>query len=225
MAKLLLNESDRALRDTLPPQLRRGGFEVIVADDARHVMALARAHQPDVVVLDVATEGPAGYAICRNLRQELHTPVILLTGNEDRRATPEDAAHSADGFLAKPLILSEFLEYLESVLRCPRPIPQAPIVFRSGDLWLDMRSRNVVLAGRPLALTAKEFHLLAEFMKHKGVLLTRDELLQRVWGANHNGDRRTLDVHISWLRRKIESDHGRAARIRTIRNLGFRFEG
>lgn len=223
MTKLLLVEDDQTLRDTLSLNLTREGYEVIQADDGLRALELAREHAPDLIVLDVMLPGLDGLTVCRTLRRETDAPIVLLTarGSEVDRIVGLDTG--ADDYIAKPFSLGELLARLRAVMR--RGQRRSEMKLQSGDLILDLVGHRAARGGKPLTLPPKEFDLLAELIRHRGAVLTRDLLLQRVWGFDFAGDSRTVDVHIRWLREKIENDPANPTRIETVRGLGYRFSG
>lgn len=223
MTKLLLVEDDQTLRETLAYNLTREGYTVLQTDNGVTALDWAREHQPDLIVLDVMLPGLDGLTVCRTLRRESDAPIVLLTARsgEVDRIVGLDAG--ADDYIVKPFSLGEFLARLRAVLRRGRH--KVEMKLQAGDLTLDLVSHRAWRRGQPLNLTPKEFDLLAELIRHRGAVLTRDLLLQRVWGFDFDGDTRTVDVHIRWLREKIEDDPAHPQRIETVRGLGYRFEG
>lgn len=221
--RLLIIEDDQTLRDTLSYNLKGEGYEVLQAGDGITGLNIAREEKPDLIVLDVGLPGLDGLTVCRTLRREMDIPIILLTarGGEVDRIVGLDSG--ADDYIAKPFSLGELLARLRAVLR--RGQGASTTKLKSGNLSVDLVGRRVYLADTELSLTPREFDLLAELIRHKGAVLTRDLLLQRVWGFDFAGDTRTVDVHIRSLREKIEIDPAHPERIQTMRGLGYRFEG
>lgn len=223
MTRLLIVEDDQTLRDTLAYNLHGEGYEVIQAGDGITGLNLAREQKPDVILLDVMLPDLDGLTVCRTLRHETNVPIVLLTARSGEVDRIVGLDSGADDYIVKPFSVGELLARLRAVLRRGR---QAPLVrLESGDLTLDLVAHRAWRGDRPLSLSPKEFDLLAELMRHKGAVLTRDLLLQRVWGFDFAGDTRTVDVHIRWLREKIEEDPANPKRIETVRGLGYRFEG
>lgn len=223
MTRLLIVEDDQTLRDTLAYNLQGEGYEVIHAGDGVTGLNLAREQKPDIILLDVGLPELDGLTVCRTLRREMDVPIVLLTarGGEVDRIVGLDSG--ADDYIAKPFSFGELLARLRAVLR--RGQRGSTTQLKSGNLTLDLVGRHVYCAGKELNLKPREFDLLAELIRHKGAVLTRDLLLQRVWGFDFAGDTRTVDVHIRWLREKIEEDPANPQRIETVRGLGYRFEG
>jgi DNA-binding response OmpR family regulator len=223
MTKLLLVEDDQTLRETLAYSLAREEYEVIETDNGVTALDLARKHKPDLIVLDVMLPGLDGLTVCRTLRHEMNAPIVLLTARSGEVDRIIGLDTGADDYIVKPFSLGELLARLRAVLRRGRREPETKL--QAGDLTLDLVGHRASRARQLLNLSPKEFDLLAELIRHKGAVLTRDLLLQRVWGFDFSGDTRTVDVHIRWLREKIEDDPAKPQRIETVRGLGYRFEG
>jgi DNA-binding response OmpR family regulator len=223
MTKLLLVEDDQPLRETLTYNLSREGYAVLETDNGIVALDLAREHKPDLVVLDVMLPGLDGLTVCCTLRHEMDVPIVLLTARSGEVDRIVGLDTGADDYIVKPFSLGELLARLRAVLRRGRREPETEL--RSGDLALDLVAHRAACGGQVLNLSPKEFDLLAELMRHKGAVLTRDLLLQRVWGYDFGGDTRTVDVHIRWLREKIKDTPASPRRIETVRGLGYRFEG
>jgi DNA-binding response OmpR family regulator len=223
MTKLLLVEDDQTLREALVYNLTREGYEVVETGDGVTALDLAREHKPDLVLLDIMLPGLDGLTVCRTLRREMDVPVVLLTARSGEVDRIVGLDTGADDYILKPFSLGELLARLRAVLRRGRREPETKL--QANDLTLDLVGHRAFYKELPLALSPKEFDLLAELIRHKGAVLTRDLLLQRVWGFDFSGDTRTVDVHIRWLREKIEDDPANPLRIETVRGLGYRFEG
>ncbi len=223
MPKLLLVEDDQTLLDTLSFNLMREGYDVIRASDGVAALDLAREHKPDLIVLDVMLPGLDGLTVCRTLRREMDVPIVLLTARSSEVDRIVGLDTGADDYIVKPFSLGELMARLRAVMR--RGQHRVETKLQSGDLLLDLVGHRAVRNGKSLNLPPKEFDLLAELIRHKGAVLTRDLLLQRVWGFDFAGDSRTVDVHIRWLREKIENDPANPTRIETVRGLGYRFSG
>jgi len=223
MTKLLLVEDDQTLRETLAYNLTREGYTVIEADNGVTALDLAREQQPDLIILDVMLPELDGLTVCRTLRREMDVPIVLLTARSGEVDRIIGLDSGADDYIVKPFSLGELLARLRAVLRRGRREPETKL--QSGDLVLDVVGHRAWRGNQLLTLSPKEFDLLAELVRHKGAVLTRELLLQRVWGFDFEGDTRTVDVHIRWLREKIEDDPATPQRIETVRGLGYRFEG
>ncbi len=223
MTKLLLVEDDQTLLDTLAYNLTNEGYDVVKARDGVAALDLAREQKPDLILLDIMLPGLDGLTVCRTLRRETRAPIVLLTARSGEVDRIIGLDSGADDYIVKPFSLGELYARLRAVLRRGRS--ETATKLQSGDLTLDLVGHRAARAGQPLNLTPKEFELLAELLRHKDAVLTRDLLLQRVWGFDFAGDSRTVDVHIRWLREKIEEDPANPQRIETVRGIGYRFSG
>ena len=223
MTKLLLVEDDQTLRETLAYNLAREGYEVVQAGDGVAALDLARQQRPDLTLLDIMLPGLDGLTVCRTLRHETNILIVLLTARSGEVDRIVGLDSGADDYIVKPFSLGELLARLRAVLRRGRS--DSAIRLQSGDLVLDLLAHRAYRGDVGLNLTPKEFDLLAELIRHKGAVLTRELLVERVWGFDFGGDTRTVDVHIRGLREKIETDPADPQRIQTVRGLGYRFEG
>ncbi len=223
MTKLLLVEDDQILRETLALNLVREGYEVIHTGDGIAALNLVREHQPDLVLLDIMLPGLDGLTVCRTLRRESQVPIVLLTARSSEVDRIVGLDSGADDYVVKPFALGELLARLRAVSR--RGQRDAVSRLQSGDLSLDLLSHRAQQNGQALNLSPKEFDLLAELIRHKGAVLTRDLLIERLWGVDFEGDMRAVDVYVHSLREKIEADPERPRRIQTVRGVGYRFEG
>jgi len=212
------------VRETLALNLRGEGYDVEVADDGETALEMARALKPDLLVLDVMLPLLDGLTVCRVVRKESQMPIILLTARGTETDKIIGLETGADDYIVKPFSLGEFLARVRAALRRGHsPEPATALV--SGDLRLDLLSRRCYLGEEELQLAPREFELLTTLVRNRGVVLTRDLLLATVWGDDYWGDSRTVDVHIRWLRQKIEQDPSAPVRIQTLRGVGYRFEG
>ena len=225
MTKLLIVEDEATLRDALAYNLAKEGYEVTQSGDGAKALELARGNKYDLIVLDIMLPSLDGLSFCRVLRKEQATPIIMLTargGEVDRIIGLESGA---DDYIVKPFSLGEFLARVRAVLRRAPSEALRSDRLESGGLSLDLAARRVSLGEREVKLSHKEFDLLATLVRNKGAVLSRDLLLDQVWGFDHIGDDRTVDVHVRWLREKIEADPSEPRRIVTVRGVGYRFEG
>ncbi len=229
-ARVLVVEDDETLRFTLEHNLRREGYTVLAAARGDDGLRMAREETPDVIVLDVMLPGIDGIQVARILRRHAAVPIIMLTalGAEGDRVAGLDAG--ADDYLAKPFGMRELLARVRALLRrsgssVPIATPDLPGALTSGDLHLDLPRREVRRDGNLLKLKPKEFELLLFFVRHPGRVFSRDQILAEVWGDDFAGGPRTVDVHVRWLRQKIENDPARPERLRTARGSGYLFEG
>lgn len=231
--KVLLVEDEPALLETLEYNLARQGYEVVKATDGPGALEVARRERPDVIVLDVMLPGLDGFEVCRILRQEMSVPIIMLTARADEVDRIVGLEVGADDYLAKPFSMRELLARVKALLRRVRLIREemvaddgpAPSRLDFGDLTIDLLRREVERAGQVLHLKPKEYELLLFLAHHRGMVLSRDLILERVWGWQYDGTTRTVDVHLRWLREKIEPDPANPTRLVTVRGIGYRFEG
>jgi DNA-binding response OmpR family regulator len=220
----MIVEDDTTLRETLALNLRSEGYEVVEAEDGEVGLERAREAALDLVVLDVMLPKLDGLTLCRILRRESRVPIILLTARGTETDKIIGLESGADDYVVKPFSLGELLARVRAGLRRGRS-PEPATELNSADLRLDLLSRRAFLEGSELELAPREFELLATLMRNRGAVLTRDLLLASVWGDDYVGDSRTVDVHIRWLRQKIEQDPSQPQRIVTLRGVGYRFEG
>ena len=204
-ATILLVEDDATVRETLALNLRSEGYSVLEAEDGEQGLALARSSELDLVVLDVMLPKVDGLTVCRIMRRESEVPIILLTARGTETDKIIGLETGADDYIVKPFSLGEFLARVRAAMRRGRSAAPATELV-SQDLRLDLLARRAYLGDKELQLAPREYELLATLMRNKGAVLTRDLLLARVWGEDYIGDSRTVDVHIRWLRQKIEPD-------------------
>jgi DNA-binding response OmpR family regulator len=223
--RILIVEDETTLRETLAYNLTNEGYQVQKSGDGAEALEMARAEKFDLIVLDILLPNLDGLTFCHILRREQSTPIIMLTargGEVDRIMGLESGA---DDYIVKPFSLGEFLARVRAVLRrAPSEVARTDRI-ESGDLALDLAARRVTVGGREVKLSHKEFDLLAALVRNKGAVLSRGLLLEQVWGYDHISDDRTVDVHVRWLREKIEADPSEPQRIATVRGVGYRFEG
>lgn len=225
MSTILLVEDDPVLSETLRYNLEREGYAVINAQDGVVGLERARRDQPDMVILDVMLPRLDGFSICRILRQESEVPILILTARQDEIDRIAGLELGADDYVAKPFSLGELLARVRAIMRrSDRRISMLREVLDAGAIRLDTGSRRAWRDNVELNLSQKEFDLLACLMRNRGIALSRDVLLERVWGYDFLGDSRTVDVHIRWLREKVEPDPGKPTYIQTVRGIGYRFE-
>ena len=184
---------------------------------------MARSGQPDLIILDLMLPELDGLAVCHAVRKEQDTLIIMLTARTGEMDRIVGLESGADDYVVKPFNLGELLARTRAVLR-RAPSSGRPDMLESDGLEMDLISRRVTLGERDIALTPKEFDLLAELMRNPGVVLSRDAILAKVWGYDYLGESRTVDVHVRWLREKIEEDPSNPQRIVTVRGVGYRFD-
>jgi DNA-binding response OmpR family regulator len=223
MPSILVVEDDRLLRDLLSGHLEQEGYTVFSAIDGEEGLARARAEKPDVCVLDVMLPKLDGLSLCRILRRELDPGIIMLTARASEVDRVIGLDSGADDYVVKPFSLPELTARVRAALRrSPSQKPQQQL--QSGELRLDLPARRAYRSDREIKMTNKEFDLLAVLLRNKGAVLTRDLLISQVWGDDFEGDPRTVDVHIRWLREKIEDDPSKPLRLQTVRGVGYRID-
>jgi DNA-binding response OmpR family regulator len=227
MAKILIVEDETTVRETLADNLRAEGFETLAAADGATGLNVAREQSPDLVILDLMLPELDGLSLCRILRRHSDVPIIMLTARGTEMDRIAGLETGADDYVVKPFSMGELLARVRAQLRRAGGEKRASAAVRlqSGNLTLDLVARRALLGDAELKLTHREFDLLAELMRNQGAVLSRDLLLSRVWGYDYVGDSHTVDVHIRWLREKIEADPSAPKRITTLRGVGYRFEG
>ncbi len=235
--KILVVEDELTLQETLAYNLKRQGYEVEAAGDGSAALEIARRWNPNMIILDIMLPGMDGFEVCRILRQEMNTPILMLTARDDEIDRVVGLEVGADDYMTKPFSMRELMARVKAMLRRVRLVREEvnagsvqsaenlSQTMEFGNLILDLTRREVRLDGNPLSLKPKEYELLLFLAQHRGQVLSREFILERVWGWNFIGDSRTVDVHIRWLREKIEQDSSNPARIITVRGAGYRFEG
>ncbi len=227
MTTVLVVDDEPALVATLRYNLEREGFEVIAAYDGEAGLEAARQKRPDLVILDLMLPVMDGFDVCRLLRREMPAPVLVLTAKTDEVDKIVGLELGADDYMTKPFSMRELLARVRALLRRAQGPPERGEreTLASGDLLADVRRHQAFRDGEVLALRPKEYELLLFLMRNRGRAFTRDELLNRVWGYDFAGDSRTVDVHVRWLREKIEREPGKPTRVITLRGVGYRFDG
>jgi DNA-binding response OmpR family regulator len=225
MPSILLVEDDPTLSETLRYNLEREGYSVVAAGDGVQALELARRERPDLLILDVMLPRLDGFSVCRILRQESDVPILMLTARQDEVDRIAGLELGADDYVSKPFSLGELLARVRAIMRRTdrQPAGNREVLDAAG-LHVDTGSRRAWRDGSEVALAQKEFDLLTCLIRNRGMALSRDVLLERVWGYDFAGDSRTVDVHIRWLREKIEPDPSRPIYIQTVRGVGYRFE-
>jgi DNA-binding response OmpR family regulator len=229
MVKVLVIEDEEVLVNNLADKLKAEGFNVVVARDGENGLEKIRSEHPDLIVLDIMLPGLDGLSICRMVRHDTstaHIPIIMLTARGTEVDKIVGLESGADDYIVKPFGLGEFLARVRAVLRrVPGRMTLQQDEMVSNDLRLNMTARRVFKDSEEVKLSNKEFDLLAELMRNRSAVLSRDLILTKVWGYDYFVDKRTVDVHIRWLREKLEDDPSNPRRIVTVRGVGYRFEG
>jgi len=232
---ILVVEDEPALRDTLSYNLKKDGFTVESVGDGRAALESARKLKPNLIILDIMLPELDGFEVARILRKEMTTPILMLTARDDEIDRVVGLEVGADDYLTKPFSMRELMARVKAQLRRTRLLQeelgkmganqtkQEKLTF--DNLVINITRREVVLNGEPIQFKPQEYELLVFFAEHKGQMLSREFILERVWGWDFIGDSRTVDVHVRWLRQKIENDPSNPVRIITVRGGGYRFEG
>ena len=230
---ILVVEDEPSLQETLAYNLKKEGYTVEAVGDGRAALDAARRIKPDLIVLDLMIPELDGFEVARILRKEMTTAILMLTARDDEIDRVVGLEVGADDYLTKPFSMRELMARVKAQLRRTRmlreelgkaaSIPHEILTF--GNLVIDVTRREVTLHKKPLPLKPKEYELLLFLAEHKGQMLSREFILERVWGWDYIGDSRTVDVHVRWLRQKIETEAGSPKRIITVRGGGYRFEG
>ncbi len=224
--KILLVEDDRNLLHVLDYNLTREGYNVITAVDGVAALDMAREQRPVLIILDLMLPGLDGFEVCRILRKEMSTPILMLTAKDEEVDKIVGLEIGADDYMTKPFSMRELLARVRAMLRRVGMIEPSredmPLCL--GNLEIDTSRRIVTVDGRSLKMTAKEFDVLAFLARNKGIVFSRQRLLEKVWGYEYAGNTRTVDVHIRRLRQKIEASPGRPKRLLTVRGVGYKLE-
>jgi len=223
--KILIVEDEETMVTSLRALLSREGYQVIAARDGPDGVDAANTSRPDLILLDLALPGLDGLEVCRRVRAFSTAPIIMLTARAGEGDKVTGLEVGADDYVPKPFSPRELIARVKAQLRRAQAYAQAneQDLLEVGDIAMDVPSRTVRARGREVPLPPKEFDLLRVFLANPDRVLGRDYLLDRVWGEDHVGDVRTLDVHIRWLREKIERDPSKPAHILTVHGVGYRF--
>jgi len=220
-------EDEASLAESIRYNLEREGFAVEIAADGRRALELFRDSGPDLVILDLMLPEVTGLDVCRAIRLESSVPVIMVTAKDSEADKVAGLELGADDYVTKPFSMRELLSRVRANLRRARIGPRADLdeIVMGGPVELDVARHEAQVRGRAVAFPPKEFDLLETFLRRKGRLLTRDFLIDLVWGSDYFGDTKTLDVHIKRIRRKIEEDPHHPVHLVTVRGLGYKFVG
>lgn len=232
--KVLVVDDEIALQETLEYNLAKQGYQVFTAADGLAAIEIARREKPDLIVLDLMLPGLDGLEVCRALRRDMNVPILMLTARADEVDRIVGLEIGADDYLTKPFSMRELLARVKALLRRVRLTREEALaealtaendILSAGDLVVDQSRRVAYRGGQALALKPRELDLLAYLLRHRGVALSREQLLQQVWGWDYVGSTRTVDVHVRWLREKVEDDPAAPSRIVTVRGIGYRLDG
>jgi two-component system response regulator RegX3 len=225
--RILIVEDEPSLADTMRYNLEREGFSVSLAEDGRRALERFRLEPPALVILDLMLPEMSGLDVCRKIRAESGVPIIIVTAKDSEADKVAGLELGADDYVTKPFSVRELVSRVRANLRRARPSadgsPADEDVLSGGGVRMDVARHEVVVRGGPVAFPPKEFELLEVFLRRKGRLLTREYLIDEVWGPDYFGDTKTLDVHVKRVRRKIEQDPHSPIHLVTVRGLGYKF--
>ena len=224
--KILIVEDDPNILEALKYNLGKEGYDTLTAIDGAQALEAARANKPNLIVLDIMLPKMSGFEVCRILRKEMAVPILMLTARDDEIDKVTGLDLGADDYMTKPFSMRELMARIRAMLRraeIQAVIPEIPVKY--GDLEIDILHHVITRAGITLNLSPKEFDLLVFLTANKSLVFSRDQLLEKVWGYEYSGDTRTVDVHIRWLREKIEENSEEPKRLITVRGVGYKFEG
>ena len=232
-SKILVVEDDRNLLEVLKYNLAKEGHTVVTATDGVQALDIARSEKADLIVLDIMLPRLDGFEVCRILRREMTTPILMLTAKAEETDKVVGLELGADDYMTKPFSMREFLARIKAMMRRAEIVKigessakeAAAAIIKVGELEIDFARHTVSRSGTLIDLSPKEFDLLAFLAKNREQVFSRDQLLEKVWGYDYAGDTRTVDVHIRWLRQKIESDPANPKHLLTVRGIGYKFEG
>lgn len=225
MKTIQLVEDEASIAEPLVYQLERQGYRVLWDDDGARALDRFASDTPDIVLLDLMLPGMSGEDVCRAIRKDSSVPIIMLTAKTSEVDRVVGLELGADDYVTKPFSTRELIARINAVMRRSRP-PSPPTlagVLTAGDIRLDRDAHETAVAGNPVSLTPKEFEVLELLMLRQGKLVTREDILDEVWGPEYVGDTRTLDVHVKRIREKCEADPRRPRHVTTVRGLGYKF--
>jgi len=227
--KILIVEDDSSLRETLKYTLLKESYQVVMSADGIEGLETARREKPALIILDVMLPGMSGFEVCRILRRETTVPIIMLTAKTEETDKIVGLEIGADDYITKPFSIRELLARVRAMLRRAEMAERQPgeeaSLLKINELEIDLSRHRVSRDGTTLELTPKEYDLLVFLASNRGFVFNREQLLEKVWGYDYTCDNRTVDVHIRWLRRKIEADPHQPKYFITVRGTGYKLEG
>ena len=225
MTRVLVVEDEQSLREPLVYLLEKEGYEVLDAADGNAAIELFKSTNPDIVLLDLMMPGMSGNEVCRVIRQTSNVPVIMLTAKDSEIDKVVGLEIGADDYVTKPYSTRELLARMKAVLRRnSEPTAVTDGLLEGGPVSMDVDRHLVFVNGQKVAMPLKEFELLELLLENRNRVLTRAQIIDRVWGSNYFGDTKTLDVHVKRIRSKIEDDPARPVHLVTVRGLGYKIE-
>jgi len=225
--KILVVDDEAPIVEAVAYNLRKEGYDVVTAADADQCLEMVKREKPDLVVLDVMLPSASGFDVCKRLRKQGSIPIIMLTARAEETDRVVGLELGADDYLTKPFSMRELLVRIKGILRrsAPRADEQDDVVVEVTGIRIDPIRHEVTVDGRSVNFTPKEFDLLHYMVRHPGRVMTRQVLLDQVWGVDAYVEDRTIDVHVRWLREKIEVDPSQPRRLLTVRGVGYKFVG
>jgi two-component system response regulator RegX3 len=225
MTLVLVVEDEPNLREPLVYLLEKEGYEVIEAEDGNQAIDAYKRKNPDLILLDLMLPGISGNEVCRLIRQESQVPIIMITAKDTEIDKVVGLEIGADDYITKPYSTRELLARMKAVLRRgSEPLATDTGILKAGPVVMDLDRHTVSVNGEPIQMPLKEFELLELLIENVNRVLTRGQIIDRVWGSNYFGDTKTLDVHVKRVRSKIEEDPSRPRHLITVRGLGYKFE-
>lgn len=222
MHKILIVEDEANIRELISYNLINNNYKVLEAEDGLQGLEMSIKEKPDLILLDLMLPGMNGLDICKDLRERgSKIPIIILTAKNEDIDKVMGLEFGADDYMTKPFSVHELMARIKAVLRRSEQINEVKYITR-GDLAIHIERHEVLVDGKAVELSLKEFDLLKTLAEHKGMVMTRDQLLDKVWGIDYDGENRTVDVHIRYLRRKLGDEEGESKYIQTIRGMGYK---
>ena len=222
--KVLVVDDENPIVEAVAYNLRKEGFQALTASDAEQCLDIARTERPDLIILDVMLPSASGFDVCRMLRKQNDVPIIMLTARAEETDREVGLELGADDYITKPFSMRELMARVKTVLRRTHVgAVSTESIVKAGNLTVDPNRYEVTLGDKRIELSPKEFDLLRFMATHPGQVFSRQSLLDRVWGADAYVEDRTVDVHIRWLREKIEVNASRPERLLTVRGVGYKF--
>lgn len=225
MTRILIIEDEESYREAMAYMLQKEGFDLSLAGDGASGLAEFDRSGADLVLLDMMMPGMTGTEVCRQLRTRSNVPVIFVTARDSEIDKVVGLELGADDYVTKPFSYPELVARIRAVLRRGQETDLLPEVLEAGDVRMDVERHEVWVRGEPVRLALKEFELLELLLRNSGRVMTRVQLIDRIWGSDYYGDTKTLDVHVKRLRSKIEVDPASPVQLVTVRGLGYKFEG
>jgi two-component system response regulator RegX3 len=225
MTRVLVVEDEQSLRDPLVYLLQKEGYDILEAADGLQALELFKSGNPELILLDLMLPGLSGNEVCRQIRQTSNVPVIMLTAKDSEIDKVVGLEIGADDYVTKPYSSRELLARMKAVLRRngePEAVKDG--ILEAGPVRMDVDQHLVFVNGNKISMPLKEFELLELLLENRNRVLTRGQIIDRVWGSNYFGDTKTLDVHVKRIRSKIEDDPARPVNLVTVRGLGYKFE-